>query len=290
METFSSIAEYRAWRNGAAGEVGYVASLGHLHDGHRSLLRRAREENANVVVTLFVNRIQFAEGEDFDKYPRDPDGDVLICAQEGADAVLLPSDEEMYPAGFSTRLTTSVSAGKFEAATRPDHFNGVATVVAKFLNIVRPHRTYFGLKDYQQFLVVRQLVRDLHLDVEVIAVPTARAADGLALSSRNTYLSPEERQNAPLLYRALREVQDCLDAGRLSAADALRRGREVIEGMSVPVTIDYFAVADANTLEPVEQLGDNVVALGAIRLPSARLIDNLVLTGVDRRSHDVGEA
>lgn len=277
MFTFRTITEYRAWRRSVAGDVGYVASLGGLHDGHRSLMRRARAENANVAVTLYVNPLQFAAGEDLDKYPRDPEGDAAMCAQEGVDALLLLSDEEMYPPGFAARVTSSVSAGLFEAAARPDHFNGVATVVVKLFNIIRPDRTYFGLKDYQQVLVVSQLVRDLNMEVEVVPVPTVRETDGLAMSSRNSYLSAQERLNAPLLYQALRAVQDCLEAGELSAEKALEPGRAVIERMSVPMTVDYFAAAEANTLEPVERLGGDVVILAAIRLPSARLIDNLVL-------------
>ncbi len=198
MEIFNSTVEYRRWREAAAGRVSHVASLGCLHGGHRSLMRRARVENDQVVVTLYVNPLQFAAGEDFDEYPRDPAGDASVCAQKDVDALLLLGDDEMYPRNFGTRVVPTVAG--YEAASRPEHFVGVATVVTKLFNIVRPHRSYFGLKDYQQVQVVRRITEDLDLGVDVVGVQTEREPDGLAMSSRNVYLSVAERSSAPRLY------------------------------------------------------------------------------------------
>jgi pantoate--beta-alanine ligase len=209
MHTFHTISEYREWRNSVT-DVGHVASLGYLHDGHRSLMRRARAENGHVVVTLYLNRLQFAAGEDLDEYPRDPAGDAAICAAEGVNALVLLSDEEMYPSGFGTRVTSSVSAGRFEAAARPGHLDGVATVVTKLFNIVRPDRTYFGLKDYQQVLVVRQLAEDLKMYTEVVPMPTVREDEGLAMSSRNGYLTAVERADAQAVPSAVRSAEPSL--------------------------------------------------------------------------------
>lgn len=279
MEIFHSIAEYQRWRQAAAGRVGHVASLGCLHGGHRSLMRRAGVENDHVVVTLYVNPLQFAPGEDFDEYPRDPARDESVCAQEDVDALLLLRDDEMYPRNFSTKVVPTVAMARYEAASRPEHFAGVATVVTKLFNIVRPHRSYFGLKDYQQVQVIRRLTEDLNLGVDVVGVRTEREPDGLAMSSRNVYLPVAERSSAPRLYQALREVQACLSSGGRSAAEGLRRGQAVLDGFEVPMTLGYFDAVDPVTLDRVDELKNGVVVLAALQLPSARLIDNIVLEG-----------
>ncbi len=279
MEIFHSIAEYQRWREAGTGRVGHVASLGYLHEGHRSLMRRARVENDHVVVTLYVNPLQFAPGEDFDKYPRDPARDESVCAQEDVNALLLLRDDEMYPRNFGTKVVPTVAMARYEAASRPEHFAGVATVVTKLFNIVRPHRSYFGLKDYQQVQVVRRITEDLNLGVDVVGARTEREPDGLAMSSRNVYLSVAERSSAPRLYQALREVQACLSSGERSAAEGLRRGRAVLDGVEVPMTLGYFDAVDPVTLDRVDELENGVVVLAALQLPSARLIDNIVLEG-----------
>ncbi|WP_026819040.1 pantoate--beta-alanine ligase [Arthrobacter castelli] len=277
MEIFHSIAEYQRWREATVGWVGHVASLGYLHEGHRSLMRRARAENEHVVVTLYVNPLQFGPGEDFDTYPRDPAKDEFVCAQEDVSALLLLSDDEMYPQNFGTKVSPTVAMDRYEAASRPEHFAGVATVVTKLFNIVRPHRSYFGLKDYQQVQVVRRITEDLHLSVEVVGARTEREPDGLAMSSRNVRLSGAERSSAPLLYRALQEVQACLSSGERSVAEGLRRGRSVLDATKVPMTLEYFDAVAPITLDRVDELKDGAVVLAALRLPSARLIDNIVL-------------
>jgi len=279
MEIFHSIAEYQRWREAAAGRVGHVASLGYLHGGHRSLMRRARVENDHVVVTLYVNPLQFAPGEDFDEYPRDPARDESVCAQEDVDALLLLRDDEMYPRNFGTKVVPTVAMARYEAASRPEHFAGVATVVTKLFNIVRPHRSYFGLKDYQQVQVIRRITEDLNLGVDVVGVRTEREPDGLAMSSRNVYLPVAERSSASRLYQALREVQACLSSGERSAAEGLRRGRAVLDGFEVPMALGYFDAVDPVTLDRVDELENGVVVLAALQLPSVRLIDNIVLEG-----------
>lgn len=279
MEVFHSIIEYRAWRKAVVGSIGYVASLGCLHEGHRSLMRQAREENDHVVVSLYVNPLQFAANEDFAKYPRDPAADTAVCADEEVSALLLLRDEEMYPKHFGTKVVPTAGIGRYEAASRPDHFTGVATVVTKLLQIVRPDRSYWGLKDYQQLLVVRRLNEDLNLGVEIVAAQTIREPDGLAMSSRNAYLSKEERRDAPTLYRALREVHDCYRRGVESASEGLYQGLAVLKGIEVPMTLDYFDAVNPDTLEPVDVLADGVVVIAAVRLPSARMIDNIILDG-----------
>ena len=227
----------------------------------------------------YVNPLQFAPGEDLDKYPRDPAWDESVCAEEGVSALLLLRDDEMYPRGFGTKVLPTVAMDRYEAASRPDHFAGVATVVTKLFNIVRPHRSYFGLKDYQQVQVVRRIAEDIHLGVEVVSAQTEREPDGLAMSSRNVHLSQAERMNAPLLHQALQEVQATYTSGERSAAEALRRGRTVLDAADVPMTLDYFDAVDPATLDKVGELRDGVVVLAAIRLASARLIDNIVLDG-----------
>jgi pantoate--beta-alanine ligase len=233
-------------------EIGLVPTMGAYHGGHVALLRAARDENDLVVVSLFVNPAQFDSGDDLAAYPRDEERDARIAAEEGTDILFAPAVEELYPPGYQTWIDVEELSRGLEGAARPGHFRGVATVCCKLFNLVRPTRAYFGQKDAQQVAVVRRMVRDLHLDVELRVVPTVRDDDGLALSSRNVLLSPEERERALALPRAL-ETRDP------------RRARELLDG----VAVDYVEVAD---FEPR-------VLAAAIRVGGTRLIDNVVLEG-----------
>jgi pantoate--beta-alanine ligase len=230
--------------------------MGALHEGHRALLRRARAECDEVVMSLFVNPTQFGPGEDFDRYPRDEERDRAIAAEEGADRVFAPAVAEMYPSGFSTTVSVGELGRVFEGAHRPGHFDGVATVVLKLFNLTRPDSAYFGQKDAQQLAVIRRMTADLGLDVDVRAVETVREPDGLALSSRNAYLSPDERRRAPTLCRALVE-----------------RDPGLVEG-----DVDYLAVVDADTFAEVEPRPGALV-IAAARFGSTRLIDNIRIEG-----------
>jgi pantoate--beta-alanine ligase len=232
--------------------VALVPTMGGLHDGHRALLRAARAEADRVVMTLFVNPTQFGEGEDFTSYPRDGDRDRRIAAEEGVDEVYAPTTEDVYPTGFSTSVHVGPLAEAFEGASRPGHFAGVATVVLKLFERVRPDIAVFGQKDAQQVAVIRRMVRDLDVPVALRIVPTVREPDGLAVSTRNAYLSDDERRRAPSLHRAL-----------------VARDPALVEG-----DLDYLAVVDPDTFEPVEPLPGAIV-IGAARFGSTRLIDNI---------------
>ncbi len=217
----------RAWRAAAAGDVGLVPTMGYLHEGHLSLVRAAREANAHVVASIFVNPTQFAPNEDLSTYPRDEARDLALLEAERVDAVFAPPAEEMYPEGFSTYVTVEGLTSRLEGASRPTHFRGVTTVVLKLLNAVQPRRAYFGRKDAQQLAVIRRMVRDLDLPVEVVGLPIVREADGLALSSRNVYLTPEQREAALALSRSLRAGGASVRAGR--AGRRRRSGRLMLE-------------------------------------------------------------
>ncbi|MGH9787108.1 MAG: pantoate--beta-alanine ligase, partial [Candidatus Acidiferrales bacterium] len=246
------------------------------HEGHLALVRRARKENDSTVVSLFVNPAQFGPNEDYLRYPRDPERDTALLAREGVDLLFAPSVEEMYPAGFQTYATVERVAAALEGQFRPGHFRGVATVVLRLFNIVQPHAAYFGQKDAQQCAVVKQMVRDLNLPVEIVVCPIVREPDGLALSSRNAYLKPAERQAALALYRSLGRAQELIEGGERRADELIRQMRALIEA-APGSRIDYVAVADADTFEPrVAVSGLTVVAL-AVWIGATRLIDNLIV-------------
>ncbi|HWX23761.1 MAG TPA: pantoate--beta-alanine ligase, partial [Vicinamibacteria bacterium] len=219
MKTLTAIREVREWIDGLPpGEVGLVPTMGYLHRGHLSLVQRARRENDHVVVSLFVNPTQFGEHEDLSRYPRDLGRDRAALEEAGCDGLFAPSEEEMYPRGFDTAVAVGRVASPLEGERRPGHFRGVATVVLKLFGIVEPDRAYFGEKDAQQLGVIRTLVRDLNVRVEIVGCPTVREPDGLALSSRNSYLDAEERKAAPVLYRALRGAEELFAKGERDAA------------------------------------------------------------------------
>lgn len=277
MQIARTVADYRALRAPQPGPVGVVPTMGFLHEGHRSLMRRARAECATVVATIFVNPTQFGPNEDFARYPRDEERDLAICGAEGVDIVFAPGVEEMYPGGAETTVSVGSLSRILEGAARPGHFDGVATVVTKLFTITQADRGYFGQKDAQQLMVIRRLVEDLRLPVEVIGCPIVREADGLALSSRNVYLQPEERAQALSLSRGLRAAEAAWAAGQRDAETLRRLVRAEIEAQPL-AAIDYVSLADQRTL--TEQAGPvtapALLSL-AVRFGATRLIDNVLL-------------
>jgi pantoate--beta-alanine ligase len=269
MRTVRTIAEVRQALRAARGRgpVGLVPTMGALHDGHVALMRRAREECATVVVSLFVNPTQFGDADDLDSYPRELERDLALADGTGADLLFAPAVEEMYPEGFQTWVDVEDVSKRMEGVERPGHFRAVATVCLKLFTIVRPDRAYFGQKDAQQIAVVERMVRDLALELEVHAVPTVRDTDGLALSSRNVHLTPEQRQAALSLPRALAAGREAYRDG--AHADAVARTL-LLGARSRGVDIDYVETA---------LYGDRLVLAGAIRVGSTRLIDNVILEG-----------
>ena len=268
------------WRRSLLREgvrVGMVPTMGALHDGHRSLMRRARLSCDAVLVSLFVNPKQFGPQEDFARYPRAFRADAELCRQEGVDALYAPTLETMYPSGYQTRVTVREIAQRWEAAARPHHFEGVATVVTKLLTAARPDAAFFGQKDYQQAAVIRRLVADLDLDVTVQVCPTVREADGLAMSSRNAYLTPVQRKAATVLYAALRAGRDAVRRG-VKEGSKVTRVMRVVVAREPLAAVDYLALCDPTTLEPLRRAKTPAVFLGAIRLGRVRLIDNLLLS------------
>ena len=253
--------------------IGLVPTMGWLHDGHRALVRRARGENATVAVTIFVNPRQFNETSDYAKYPRDEARDLAICADEGVDLVFAPPPEEVYPPSFQTTVSLGPIAGPLEGAARPGHFEGVATVVAILFNLVGADRAYFGQKDAQQVMVVRRMALDLAIPTEVIACPTVREPDGLALSSRNVHLAPAERAAAPVLRRALLDARDQVAAGEQRAEVVRATMRRTLATESL-AEVEYVSVADGETLEELERIAGPALLSLAVRFGPTRLIDN----------------
>ena len=255
--------------------------MGALHEGHLSLVRRARAENQTLAVSIFVNPAQFGDAEDLVAYPRDLELDLDLLRQEGADLVFTPGADEIYPPGFDTWVEVGSLGDKLEGAHRPGHFRGVATVVAKLFNLVRPDLAYFGQKDGQQTLVIQQLVRDMALDLEVVVCPTIRQADGLAYSSRNARLSPEQREAATVVYRALCRADELWRTGERRADVFRQQVRLILEGQPLIDGIDYVSVAACGTLDELEEGLENVLAGSmvsvAVRFGQVRLIDNIIL-------------
>jgi pantoate--beta-alanine ligase len=278
MRVITTIAELRTARAALQGTTGLVPTMGYLHEGHLSLVRRARAENDHVITTIFVNPTQFGPSEDLTRYPRDLPRDLALLEAEKVDLVFAPDVSEMYPPGFGTFIDVGPIAAPLEGAARPGHFRGVATVVCKLFAITSPHRAYFGQKDAQQTLVIRRMTLDLNLPVEIVVCPIVREPDGLAMSSRNVYLNPEERRAATVLFRALRAVQERFATGERNG-DALRAAmRAVIE--SEPLArADYVSVADLDDLHELETVTNRALASLAVRIGTTRLIDNCVLEG-----------
>lgn len=257
--------------------IGFVPTMGFLHEGHLSLMRKAREECDVVAVSIFVNPAQFGPNEDLDRYPRDAEGDRKKCGSAGVDILFVPTAAEMYPAKATVFVTVEGVSDILEGAARPGHFRGVATVVAKLFNLVKPHRAYFGQKDFQQCVVVKRMVTGLNMDVEVVVLPTVREADGLAMSSRNSYLNAEERRAATVLFKALTAGRDLFEAGAREPEKLKNKMRAVIQEGGPGVTIDYVEIADRESLAPLLTASNSMVLLVAARLGRTRLIDNLIV-------------
>ena len=256
--------------------VGFVATMGALHGGHLALVERARDENESVVASVFVNPTQFGPSEDFAAYPRDLESDLSKLEEMGADLVFTPTAREMYPDGFDTHVDVGSVGAVLEGRARPGHFRGVATAVCKLLNIVGPDRAYFGQKDAQQSVVVRRLNADLNLGVEIVVVSTVREADGLALSSRNRYLSPAERKAASVLYRALSLAKDMSDGGVADAGEIKRQMEALIAAEPLALS-DYVSLADPDSLQELDRIDGPALASLAVRVGDTRLIDNVLL-------------
>jgi pantoate--beta-alanine ligase len=276
MKIVETAAELSRLRGKMTGPVGFVPTMGYLHEGHLVLVRQARAENALVAVSIFVNPTQFGPKEDFKQYPRDPERDLALLEGEGTDVVFMPPVEEIYPPGFDSWVEVGRLGRKLEGASRPGHFRGVATVVARLFELVRPDRAYFGQKDAQQLIVIRQMVADLDMNLEVVAVPTVREADGLAMSSRNTYLNPEERKQAAVLYQALTLAQRLYGEGERDA-ETIRRQMTVLIQQQPSADIDYISIADAETLEELDVVKPLALVSMAVKIGKTRLIDNIVL-------------
>lgn len=289
MREVTTVAELREVLTAARGEgrrIGFVPTMGYLHDGHLSLVRRAAGECGVVLASIFVNPLQFGVGEDLDAYPRDLERDRALAEEAGVDLLFVPSGVEMYPELVATTVTVAGVSERFEGASRPTHFAGVATVVSKLFNISGPCRAYFGEKDFQQVAVVRRMVSDLSIPVEVVACPTVREDDGLAMSSRNAYLDADQRAAAPVLHRALTAGAARIERGAADAEEVRAAMAEVVA--SEPLAeVDYLEVVDPETLEPIGSLpplaGRPLRLLGAIRIGTTRLLDNSPATVPDER-------
>lgn len=276
MLVVETIAEVRRIRRELGGSWGLVPTMGFLHAGHISLVERARRENDHVGVSIFVNPTQFGPTEDLAAYPRDLERDLALLEAAGADLVCTPPVEEVYPSGFQTYVTVEEVTRALEGASRPTHFRGVTTVVAKLFNIFQPDRAYFGQKDAQQAVVIRQMARDLNFPLEVVICPIVRESDGLALSSRNIYLTPEQRTAAPVLNRALRAAGEAWQAGEHEGERLRGIMQRVLDGEPL-ARPDYFSAADPLTLQELGDAGRGVLLSMAVRIGKARLIDNLLL-------------
>ncbi|MCI0794251.1 MAG: pantoate--beta-alanine ligase [Chloroflexi bacterium] len=277
MEVVQSSRRLAALCRAAARELGLVPTMGALHDGHLALVRQARRENATLAVSIFINPSQFGPREDLSQYPRDLERDLELLREEGADMVFTPDAAEMYPPGFDTWVDPGELANRLEGANRPGHFRGVATIVTKLFNLVTPDRAYFGQKDGQQLAVIRRLVRDLGMGLEIVAVPTVREADGLAMSSRNLYLTPDQRQAAPVVYRALASAERLWQQGVTDAQRLRQETRRVLQQEALIERIDYVSVADADSLEELEVVEGRAMVSVAVQLGQPRLIDNIIL-------------
>jgi pantoate--beta-alanine ligase len=280
IEEFAEVTRLTRVERRAGRSIGFVPTMGALHEGHLSLIRTARRQNEFVVVSIFVNPIQFEPGEDLETYPRTLERDIEICRAEGVDLVFTPTAKDMYPAGFKTFVEVETLGKWLCGRSRPTHFRGVSTVCAKLFNIVRTDRAYFGQKDYQQAVIVRRMVRDLNIPVAVLLCPIVREESGLALSSRNSYLSDGQRAKAATLYKALQASKAQYDAGERDPAVLIQTAGEALS--KVPeLDVEYIEIVDAEILEPVKSLHRTAVLAVAVHLDGIRLIDNVLLGELD---------
>jgi pantoate--beta-alanine ligase len=279
MKVITSPTEIQSYCRSARADgrtIGLVPTMGFLHEGHLSLMRRARTENDLLVISIFVNPTQFGPSEDYKAYPRDLKHDSEMAAEVGVDVIFAPAARDMYPDGYATFVNVERITEKMCGASRPGHFRGVTTVVAKLFNLVRPHKACFGQKDAQQAIVIKRMAADLNFDVEIVVMPTVREEDGIAMSSRNRYLSPEERQAALVLIRSLRMAESLVRSGQRDAAEISREMRGMIETEPL-AKIDYISIVNADTLDDLDTVdGKTLIAL-AVFIGKTRLIDNVVL-------------
>jgi len=256
--------------------VGFVPTMGYLHEGHMSLVRKARAENKTVIASIYVNPTQFGPREDLSKYPRDLPRDLAMLDKEGADVVFFPSDKEMYPTGYDTWVTVDNLTKPLEGDSRPTHFRGVTTIVTKLFNIVRPTNAYFGQKDAQQALVIKKMAVDLNMNLKVVVCPTIREPDGLAMSSRNVYLNPEQRKLVPVLYQSLLLAKDIFAIGERNADVILEQMTTLIQKEPL-AKIDYISISDTETLAELKTIQKSALVSMAVKFGNTRLIDNIIL-------------
>jgi pantoate--beta-alanine ligase len=279
MKVISSVREMQLFSEAARSQgkkIVLVPTMGFLHEGHAALMRDGRKRGNILIISIFVNPIQFGLTEDFSQYPRNWERDAQLAESAGVDVIFAPSVEEMYPNGFQTSVSLSQITKNLCGVSRPTHFQGVATVVAKLFNCTKPHIALFGEKDFQQLVVIKRMVRDLNFDIEIAGYPTVREADGLAMSSRNTYLSAEERRSAVSLSQSLFKVQELFKNGERTARVLVDKARAIIEKETRAV-IDYIKVCDTETLDDIDTITRPAVMALAVKIGKARLIDNIVL-------------
>ncbi|BBB31973.1 pantoate--beta-alanine ligase [Thermotomaculum hydrothermale] len=257
-------------------KVGFVPTMGYLHEGHLSLLRKAREENDIVILSIFVNPIQFGPNEDLDRYPRDFERDEKLAKEVGTDIIFYPTPEEMYPENYSSYVVTEGLDKHLCGAKRPGHFKGVMTVVLKLFNITKPDNTYFGQKDIQQARIIEQMIKDFNLDIKMHICPIVREEDGLAMSSRNVYLSPEERKQAIALYKGIKKGEELFKQGERDAKTIKKEVEKVVKSFNL-AKIDYVEIVDYTTMSPIDKLGKKSVLALAVYFGKTRLIDNTIL-------------
>jgi len=276
MKIIETIADMKRLRLELPESVGFIPTMGYLHDGHLALVKRARMENPSVIVSIFVNPTQFGPREDLATYPRDIPRDLALLEKEDTDIVFMPLADEMYPPQFDSWVEVGSISHRLEGAARPTHFRGVTTICAKLFNIVQPTRAYFGQKDAQQLLVIKKMVTDLNMNLEVVTCPTVREPDGLAMSSRNTYLNSEERQIAAVLYQSLNLARQLWSQGKKDAEKIRQQMHALIQQQSL-ANIDYISIADNETLEELDKIKPLALVSLAVRFGQTRLLDNIVL-------------
>jgi pantoate--beta-alanine ligase len=276
MKLINSIQEMKSLRKNVRGTLGFVPTMGYLHEGHISLVQQSVKDNDVTAVSIYVNPTQFGANEDFQAYPRDLDRDLKLLEKEGTDIVFFPSNNEMYPDDYCTWVDVEKITVRLEGEIRPGHFRGVATIVTKLFNIVQPDKAYFGQKDAQQALVIKKMVKDLNMNLEVIVMPTLREKDGLAMSSRNTYLNPGERKAATILYKALSKAKQLKEQGETGTSN-IRNQMELLIKSEPLAKIEYISIADTQTLEELSTLSSQSLVSMAVRIGKTRLIDNLII-------------
>ncbi|RJR15761.1 MAG: pantoate--beta-alanine ligase [Nitrospiraceae bacterium] len=277
IKTVNDMQDVGRWFRGECKTIGFVPTMGALHEGHLSLVRRSKEENDRTVVSIFINPTQFGPNEDFEKYPRDIEGDLSKLSAINTDVVFMPETGEMYPEGFSVSVDMGAVGKVLCGASRPGHFNAVATVVAKLINVVMPHRVYMGQKDFQQTVIIKKLVRELNADTKIVVSPTVRETDGLALSSRNMYLNEQERKAALILYKALKLGEELVLSRGMDESGLVKKEMEAFIKTEPLAKTEYVDIVDAYNLAPVQRVIFAAVICIAVRIGKTRLIDNIII-------------